>query len=102
MGEALADFREKIPGEVLSPVIEPVDVAFVKAKHGSRMSFGQIVALHGSDVNPPLQNLPALSFDFVPAIAPETPEIIVEALKFVILPMKLQPVPLHESKLLER
>ena len=92
---------EKLLREILAAIIESIDVAFVKTKHGAHMFFCQFFALHRSDCDSPLRNLASFALDLVAPIAAEAAEIIIKGGEIVILPVELDPAPGDESYLFE-
>jgi hypothetical protein len=81
---------EKLRREVLAAVVVAIDMAFVEAKHGAHLRSREIVPLEGADNNSPLKDLPSLSFDLIAPITAKATKIVIERVKVLILPVKLE------------
>src|SRR5262245_562104 len=81
---------EKLRREVLAAVVVAIDMAFVEAKHGAHLRSREIVPFKGPDSNSSLKDLPPLSFNLITPITAEAPEVVVECVKILILPVKLE------------
>src|SRR5829696_7391626 len=73
--------------QVLATIIESIDVAFVKTKHGAHMFLRQLFALDRTDRDSALRNFAPLALDLVAPVAAEAGEIIIKRAKILILPV---------------
>src|SRR5215510_5772232 len=92
---------EKFRREVLAAVIVPIDMALVEAKHGAHLCSREISPFEGTDNNSPLSDFPPLPFDLVPSITAKASQIVVERVKILILPVKLETGPRKKPDLFQ-
>lgn len=81
---------EKFRREVLAAVVMPIDMALVEAKHGTHLRSREISPFEGPDNNSPLSDFPSLPFNLITSVTAKTTEIVVERVKILILPVKLE------------
>src|SRR6266480_7518672 len=93
---------EKLLRQILSAVIESVDVTFVQAKHGAHVMLRELGTFIGPNRNAALRHLAPLPFDFIAPVAAKTAEVIIEGTEVAVLPMKLNAGARKKSYLLQR
>src|SRR6266850_794764 len=81
---------EKFRREVLATVVVPIDMGLVEAKHRAHLCSREISPFEGPNNNSPLSDFPSLPFNLIASITAKTTEIVVERVKILILPVKLE------------
>ena len=62
---------EKVLGQILPPVVEPVDMALVQAKHRAHVVLRQLRSLIGANGDAALRDFTPLALDLVAPVAAE-------------------------------
>ena len=97
LGEHETEIRRKAPlqlieellGQILPPVIQPIDVIFVEAKHRAQVFLRELLAFVGADRDPAFFHFAPLALDLVAPVAAKAAKIIVEGMETAVLPVIL-------------
>src|SRR4029453_13662752 len=100
--ESLIKLVEQFLGQVLTAVIEPIDMAFVQAKHRAQVTLRQFIAFVSTDGNAALHHFAPLALDLVTPVTAEAGKVIVKRIEATILPMVLNSVARKKAYRLER